>query len=221
MHETGDAILPAWDALASLVKWMRAIKAGNARALEAFLAPLELSPTYSEADRTLRQRFLTELTATARGAAETPLRFVFYHVHVMPAQKPPNHLRVPLNPLLSIPSQDDLVYTPRLTLLAPGSESKVAVPAGIWTYTWDKAQATRFVAKHYTGPAEAPFVLKFGRAYTRFAVRESIRQGLNDPATLTPERLNRYIETLRPTGAILHFSFAPDWTTVRQDSAPK
>lgn len=221
MHETGDAALPAWDALASLVKWMRAIKAGDARALEAFLAPMEISPTYSEADRSLQQRFLAELTSTARVPADTPLRFVLYHVHVMPPQKLPTHLRVPLNPMLSIPSQEDLVYTPRLKPLAPGSESKVAVPAGIWTYTWDKAQATRFVAKHYTGPAEAPFVLKFGRAYTRFAVRESIRQGLNDPAALTPERLSRYIETLRPTGAILHFTFAPDWTTVRQGSPPK
>jgi hypothetical protein len=29
MLETGDAVLPAWDALASLGKWIRAMKAGD------------------------------------------------------------------------------------------------------------------------------------------------------------------------------------------------
>jgi hypothetical protein len=219
--ETGDAVLPAWDALASLVQWMRTIKAGDERAFAAFLVPLEISPTYSDADRSLQQRLLAELTATARVPGDTPLRFVLYHVHVMSPQHGQKHLRASLNPLLSIPSQDDLVYASRLTFMAPGSESKIAVPAGIWTYTWDRTQATRFVAEHYTGPAAASFALKFGRAYTRFAMREYLRQGLNDSAALTPERLSRYIETLRSTGAILQFTFASDWATIHQSSPPK
>jgi hypothetical protein len=221
MHEAGDASLPAWDALASLIKWMRAIKDGNAEALDAFLAPLEINPTYNEADLALQQRLLTALTTSARKPADMPLRAVLYHVHLMPPREIQQSTSTPLNASLSLPSQEDLLYTPRLLTLAPESESKIAVPAGIWTYTWDQAQAIRFVSKYYDGPAEAPFALKYGHVYTRFATQEYLKQGLNDPAALTPERLRHYAETLRTTGAILHFAFATDWAAVQKGRTPK
>jgi hypothetical protein len=216
MHEASDASLPAWDALASLIAWMRVIKAGDVEALEAFLAPLEINPTFNEADRALKQRLLTALRASAGEPADAPLRVVLYHVHLMPPRQTQKRLRISLNPLLSIPSQEDLLYAPRLTTLAPESESKIAVPAGIWTYTWDQTQALRFVSEYYNGPAEAPFALKYRRVYMHFAAQESLRQGLNDPTAITPERLKHYIETLRSTGAILHFAFATDWPTAWQ-----
>ncbi|MFQ5904474.1 MAG: hypothetical protein ACE5JO_12380 [Candidatus Binatia bacterium] len=59
--------------------------------------------------------------------------------------------------------------------------------------------------------------MKFAHAYTRFAITEYHRQGLNNPAALAPERVARYILTLRPTGAILRFDFAPDWEAVRKN----
>jgi hypothetical protein len=221
LNEQGDAALLAWDALSSLTTWMRAIKTGDAHALEAFFAPLEINPTYSASDRNLKQQLLNELAATARLPAETPLRIVLYHVHLLPPQKIQHRLRIPLNPWLSIPSKEDLLHTPRLSLLAPGSESKIAVPAGIWTYAWDETQAAQFVAKHYKGPIETPFTLKFANLYMHVALTEYRKQGLNDPASLTPERLRHYIESLRPTGVVLQFVFASDWTTLQRPPPAK
>jgi hypothetical protein len=217
MQEASDASLPAWDALASLVEWMRAIKTGDTDALEAFLAPLEINPTFTESDLNLQQRLLKELTASIKTPTDTPLHVVLYHVHLMPPKEIQKHLRFSLNPMLSIPSQEDLFHAPRLATLAPKSESKIAVPAGIWTYTWDQSQAARFVSQYYDGPPEAPFALKFGSAYIRFATQEYLKKGLNNPSTITPERLKDYIETLRSTGAFLHFAFAKDWGTVQYD----
>ncbi len=219
LQEASDASLPAWDALATLIEWIRAIKAGDAKALEAFLSPLELNAVYTEADRALQERLLQALRDAATLPQNAPLRVVLYHVHLMPPPELKDQIRVPLNPLLSIPSQEDLLYAPHLLMLAPLAESKIAVPAGIWTYSWDPEQANRFVAKYYTGPVEAPFALKFGHVYTRFAVNEYVKQGLNDPAAMTPERLRHYVETLRSTGAILHFAFATDWAAIQQGRA--
>ena len=84
----------------------------------------------------------------------------------------------------------------------------------MWTYAWDEAQAHRFVADQYDGPEEVPWASKYAHVYTRFAITTYHQYGLNAPAKLTPARLDRYIETLRPTGARLHFAFAPDWATV-------
>jgi hypothetical protein len=221
LQEHGDAALLAWDALSLLTTWMRAIKAGDTNALEAFLAPLEINPTYKASERHLKRQLLAELTATAFLPSEAPLRIVLYHVHLLPPRKIRQRLRTPLNPWLSIPSKEDLLDTSRLSLLAPGSESKVAVPAGIWTYAWDEAQAAQFVAQHYKGPTETPLTLKFGSLYMHFATTEYRKQGLHDPAALTPERLHHYIETLRPTGVVLQFVFASDWATVQRPRRPK
>lgn len=219
MHESGSASLPAWDALASLVAWMRGIKAGATGALDAFLAPLEVGPTYSEADRALQQRLLTALQTTASMPDAAPLRMVLYHVHLLPPSKPQKRPRVTLNPWLSLPSQEDLFSAQHLTTLVPGSEAKIAVPAGIWTYTWDKAQATHFVAKHYKGRTDVPFASKFRHLYVRFAVTEYRKQGLHNPTALTPERMRDYVDALRSTGAVLHFAFAPDWGSLRPRDA--
>ncbi len=218
LQESSDASLPAWDALASLVEWMQAIKAGEPEALEAFLAPLEISTTYTRVDIALQKRLLYELKATASLPKEGSLRVILYHVHLM---SPSNFIAsrsTPLNPQLSIPSREDLLLAQRLNGLAPGSESKIAVPAGIWTYTWDQAQATRFVSETYDGPPEAPFPLKYEHVYMRYAMSEYLKQGLNKPSGLTPERLHEYTKTLRPTGAILSFTFSTDWTTIQQDA---
>lgn len=221
MHEAIDASLPAWDALASLLEWFRSIKAGDSKALEAFLAPLELNPTYTNADEILQQRLLSELTATARIPAQAPIRVVLYHVHLMPPPELQKYLKLPLNPLLSLPSQEDLLHAPRLASIAPKSESKIAVPAGIWTYTMDESQAVRFVTKHYDGPSEAPFDMKFGRVYNRFALEHYVKQRLHKPAALTPQRLDQYVKILRSTGAILNFVFAADWALLEKDAPPE
>jgi hypothetical protein len=221
LQEHGDAVLLAWDALSLLTAQMHAIKAGDTNVLEAFLTPLEINPAYNASERHLKRQLLAELTATASLPAEAPLRIVLYHVHVLLSPKTRERLRRPLNPWLSIPSKEDLLDTPRLSSLAPGSESKIAVPAGIWTYAWDEAQAAQFVAQHYQGPTETPFRLKFGSLYMHFATTEYLKQGLHDPAALTPERLHHYIETLRPTGVVLQFVFASDWATVQRPRLPK
>ncbi|GIX48416.1 MAG: hypothetical protein KatS3mg131_2627 [Candidatus Tectimicrobiota bacterium] len=174
LMESGDAALPAWDALASLLEWLHAIKGGDAAALEAFLAPLETNPTYSAAEESLKRQLLRTLMATAREPAATPLHVVLYHVHLQPRQQGPSVHPPPwLNALLSLPSHEDLLATSQLQALAPQSQAKIAVAAGIWTYTLDAAQAARFVAEHYRGPAEAPFAAKFAEVYTRLAARES------------------------------------------------
>lgn len=215
LYESPSAALPAWDAMVSLVEWMRAIKAGDAEALQAFLAPLEVSQTYSEADRHVQQRLLTELQEMAKSPDTTPLRAVLYHVHLLPARRQVKRTRAPLNPWLSLPSQEDLFSVLRLAALVPDSEAKIAVPAGIWTYTWNKEQAALFVAKYYKGRTDVPFASKFRNLYLHFALTEYRKQGLHKPAALTPERLRDYVDALRSTGATLHFVFAPDWSAIR------
>jgi hypothetical protein len=217
MRESSSAAQPAWDVLTSLLAWMRAIKAGDTGALEAFLAPLEVSRTYTQADRTLQQRLLTALQATATLPQDAPLRPVLYHVHLPPLRKQQKRPRGPLNPWLSLPSQEDLFSAMRLATLVPDSAAKIAVPAGIWTYTWDKDQATNFVAKYYKGKTDVPFASKFRELYLNFAMTESRKQGLHKPAAMTPERIRDYVEALRSTGAVLHFVFAPDWTSILQE----
>jgi hypothetical protein len=221
LQERSHTSLPAWDALTSLVAWVRAIKAGDAGALGAFLAPLEVGPTYTKTDSVLKQRLLAELQTTAAMPDEAPLRIVLYHVHLLPPRKHQKNPRVALNPWLSLPSQEDLSSAVHLAMLIPESEAKVAVPAGIWTYTWDKNQAVQFVAKYYKGPTDVPFASKFRHLYLNFALTEYRKQGLHNPATLTPERVRDYVEALRSTGAMLHFAFATDWTTLLQQVAPQ
>jgi hypothetical protein len=219
MRESKSAAQPAWDALTSLLAWMRAIKAGDSAALEAFLAPLEVSRTYTQTDRTLQQRLLAELQATAAAPQDTPLRPVLYHVHLPPLRKQQKRSHPPLNPWLSLPSQEDLFSAMRLATLVPDSAAKIAVPAGIWTYTWDKDQATNFVTKYYKGKTDVPFASKFRELYLNFAITESRKQGLHKPAAITPERMRDYVEALRSTGAVLHFVFAPDWTSILREGS--
>lgn len=221
MRESNSTAQPAWDALASLAVWMRAIKAGDTGALEAFLAPLEVSRTYTQADQTLQQRLLAELQATAVVPQDTPLRLVLYHVHLPPLRKQQKRPRVSLNPWLSLPSQEDLFSAMRLATLAPDSEAKIAVPAGIWTYTWDKDRATNFVAKYYKGRTDVPFASKFRELYLNYAITESRKQGLHRPAAITPERMRDYVEALRSTGAVLHFVFAHDWEAILREGSPE
>lgn len=221
MHEAIDASLPAWDALASLIQWLRSIKAGNHEALEAFLAPLEINTTFTAADVALRQQLLEQLRATTGMPHDMPLHVVLYHVHLMPPAALQGRSQIPLSPMISLPSHEDLLLSPRLTTLAAHSESKVAVPAGVWTYAMDEAQAAQFAATHDDGPVNDPFTAKFSRAYRRFVQREYVKQGLSDPATLSPQRIDQYIQALRPTGAILHFAFAADWDRVRSAAPPE
>ncbi|TAJ81253.1 hypothetical protein EPO44_17970, partial [bacterium] len=60
-RETNDTSLPAWNVIADLVERMRAIKEGNASALQAFLAPIAASSAPTEEDRALKQRLLRSL----------------------------------------------------------------------------------------------------------------------------------------------------------------
>jgi hypothetical protein len=220
LQESGSTALPAWDAIASLVTWMRAIKAGDSGALETFLAPLEVGPTYSQRDRVVQQQLLAELQTTAKMSDASTLRIILYHVHLLPTRQQQKAARMPLNPWLSLPSQEDLSSALHLAMLLPDSEAKIAVPAGIWTYTWDKEQATHFVSKHYKGRTDASFAAKFRHLYLRYALTEYRRQGLYNPAALTPERMRDYVVSLRATGAVLHFAFAPDWTTLLRGATP-
>ena len=218
-QEANDTSLPAWEVIATLVEQMRAIKAGERSALQQFLAPFETASANSREDWMLKLRLLQTLRESAAVPAHDPLRAVLYHVHLRPTREIEECSVMPINHALSIPSHTDLLYAPNLVALTPGSEGKIAVPAGIWTYEWDKAQAVRFVANQYDGPAKAPFALKFAHVYTRFAITEYHRHELNDPASVTPERVNRYVATLRSTGAILRFDFAQDWVAVRETLA--
>ena len=221
MHEASDASLPAWDALAALIQWLRSIKQGDHSALEAFLAPLEINATYTSADIALRQQLLAHLRATTSIPHETPLRVVLYHVHLMPPRELQDQLHLALNPALSMPSHEDLLLSPQLTTMADKSESKIAVPAGIWTYAMDQAQASLFAAIYDDGPASDPFTVKFSRAYRRFVQHEYRKQGLDDPSAISPQRVEQYIQALRRTGAILHFAFAADWSPVQPISPLK
>lgn len=214
--EANDTALPAWEVIATLIERMRAIKAGSRSALQQFLAPIEATPPQTAEDRAFKQRLLETLRESAALPANAPLRAVLYHVHLRPTREIEERSVMPINHVLSIPSHTDLMYASRLAALTPGAESKLAVPAGIWTYEWDETQAARFVANQYDGPSEAPFALKFAHIYTRFAITEYHRRGFNDPAMLTPDRVDAYIATLLPTGAILRFVFATDWTEVRE-----
>lgn len=215
-REANDTSLPAWEVIATLVEQMRAIKAGERSALQQFLAPFETAPANSREDRSLKLRLLETLRESAAVPARAPVRAVLYHVHLKPTREIEEQSLMPINHALSIPSHTDLLYAPKLAALTPGAESKIAVPAGIWAYELDETQAARFVANQYDGSEEAPFALKFGHVYTRFAITEYQRQGLNDPAKVTPERVSGYIATLRSTGAILHFAFADDWIAARE-----
>ena len=210
-----SVVEPGGSTSATLVEQMQAIKAGERGALQQFLAPLETTPAKTGEDRMLKLRLLQTLRKSAAVPAHAPLRAVLYHVHLKPTREIEEQSVMLINHALSIPSHTDLLYAPNLAVLTPGAESKIVVPAGIWTYEWDEAQALRFVASQYDGPAEVPFARKFAHVYTRFAITEYHRHELNDPATVTPERVTRYIATLRSTGAILHFAFAQDWVAVR------
>lgn len=214
--EANDTSLPDWGVIATLVDRMRAIKAGVPSALQQFLAPIEATPAPTAEDQALKELLLKRLQDSAALPPNVPLRAVLYHVHLRPTQEIEERSLMPINHILSIPSHTDLVYAPRLAALTPGAESKLAVPAGIWTYDWDDSRAARFVAGEYDGPPGAPFALKFAHLYTRFAITEYHRRGFNDPAMLTRERVDAYAAGLLPTGAILRFVFAIDWTEARE-----
>jgi len=218
-RETNDTSLPAWDVIAGLVERMRAIKEGNASALQAFLAPIEASSAPTEEDRTLKQRLLEGLRQSATAPLGSSLRAVLYHVHLKPTREIEERSLMPINHYLSIPSHTDLLYAPRLKTLIPGAESKIAVAAGIWTYGLDEAQAARFVSERYDRPENVSFPLKFGYVYTRLAITEYHRQGLNDPANVTSEKVAEFITTLKPSGTLLRFDFASDWETFRKSLA--
>ncbi len=218
-REANDTSLPAWETIATVVEQMRAIKAGERGALQQFLTPLATTSAQTGEDRALKLHLLETLRESATGPAHAPLRAVLYHVHLKPTREIAEQSVMPINHALSIPSHTDLFYVPNLAALTPGAESKIAVPAGIWTYDWNKARAVRFVANQYDGPGKAPFALKFAHVYTRFAITEYHRHELNDPVTVTPERVGQYVATLRSTGAILRFDFAQDWVAVQETLA--
>jgi hypothetical protein len=190
---------------------MQAIKGGNSTILRSFFAPIENAPADTEEDRKLKQRLLQALRESATASPGSALRAVLYHVHLKPTREIEERSLMPINHFLSIPSHTDLLHAPRLVALLPRSESKIAVAAGIWTYDWDAAQGTRFVDERYDGPENIPFPGKFGYTFTRLAIPEYHRQGLNDPVNVTAEKVNAFIVTLKPSGAVLRFDFAPDW----------
>jgi len=218
-RETNDTSLPAWETIAKLADQMRAIKAGDASALQAFLAPIEGAAVTTEEDRVLKLRLLEGLRRSVTLPTGSPLRAVLYHVHLKPTREIEEQSLMPINHYLSIPSHMDLLYAPRLGYLIPGAESKIAVAAGIWTYGLDEAQAARFVKERYDKPENVSFLLKFGYLYTRLAITEYHRRGLNDPANVTSEKVAGFITTLKPSGALLRFDFAPDWETFRKSLA--
>lgn len=216
-RETNDTSLPAWNVIADLVERMRAIRSGDASALKAFLASIENAPVSSEDDRALKQRLLEGFGQGATSQFGSALHAALYHVHLKPTREIEEKSLMPINHYLSIPSHMDLLYAPRLSALIPGAESKIAVAAGIWTYGWDKAQGARFVAERYDRPENVSFPLKFGYLYTRLAITEYHRQGLNDPADVTLQKVAEFIATLKPSGALLSFDFAPDWEAFRKN----
>lgn len=218
-REANDTSLPAWEVIKELTERMEEIKKGDSSALQAFLAPIEAAPAPTEDDRALKQHLLERLRQSAAVSQGSMLRAVLYHVHLKPTREIEEKSLMPIDHMLSIPSHTDLLYAPQLRALIPGSESKIAVAAGIWTYDWDAAQGTRFVDEKYDGPANIPFPGKFGYTYTRFAITEYHRHGLNDPSAVTPAQVTRYIVTLKPAGALLRFEFASDWEAFKKSLA--
>lgn len=220
IREANDTSLPAWEVITTLADRMRAIKAGDRSALESFLSPIETTPASSEEERALKQNLLKSLRQSAMEPRAARLQAGLYHVHLKPTREIEERSLMPINHMLSIPSHTDLLHAPRLTALLPGSESKIAVAAGIWTYNWDEKQGRGFVAERYDGPKNVPFPGEFGYVYSRFAITEYHRQGLNDPSNVIPEKVNPFIATLKPTGALLRFDFAPDWEAFRKGLSP-
>ncbi|MBI3061371.1 MAG: hypothetical protein HYY83_05270 [Deltaproteobacteria bacterium] len=218
-RETNDTSLPAWEAITTLAERMGAIKAGDKAALASFLAPLQATRASTEEERALKDKLLKSLRESAAEPGGAPLRAGLYHVHLKPTREIEERSHMPINHMLSIPSHTDLLHAPRLTTLLPGSESKIAVAAGIWTYNWEEKQGRGFVAERYDGPKNIPFPGEFGYVYSRFAITEYHRHGLNDPANVTPEKVAAFIATLKPTGALLRFDFAADWEAFRNSVA--
>lgn len=218
-RETNDTSLPAWETITTLADRMGAIKAGDKAMLESFLAPIQATPASTEEERALKDKLLKSLRESAAEPGGAPLRAGLYHVHLKPTREIEERSHMPINHMLSIPSHTDLLHAPRLTTLLPGSESKIAVAAGIWTYNWEEKQGRGFVAERYDGPKNIPFPGEFGYVYSRFAITEYHHHGLNDPANVTPEKVSVFITTLKPTGALLRFDFAADWETFRKSMA--
>src|SRR3989338_3847735 len=210
-RETNDTSLPAWEAITTLAERMGAIKAGNKAALASFLAPIQATPASTGEERALKEKLLKSLRESATEPKGAPLRAGLYHVHLKPTREIEERSIMPINHMLSIPSHTDLLHAPRLASLLPGSESKIAVAAGMWTYNWEEKQGRGFVAERYDGPKNIPFPGEFGYVYSRFAITEYHRHGLNDAANVTPEKVGAFIATLRHTGALLRFDFAADW----------
>ena len=210
-RETNDTSLPAWEAITTLAERMGAIKAGNKAALASFLAPIQATPASTGEERALKEKLLKSLRESATEPKGAPLRAGLYHVHLKPTREIEERSIMPINHMLSIPSHTDLLHAPRLAALLPGSESKIAVAAGMWTYHWEEKQGRGFVAERYDGPKNIPFPGEFGYVYSRFAITEYHRHGLNDAANVTPEKVGAFIATLKPTGALLRFDFALDW----------
>ena len=215
-RETNDTSLPAWEAITTLAERMGAIKAGDKAALASFLAPIQATPASSAEEQALKEKLLNSLRESAAEPKGAPLRAGLYHVHLKPTREIEERSIMPINHMLSIPSHTDLLHAPRLTTLLPGSESKIAAAAGIWTYNWDEKQGRGFVAERYDGPKNIPFPGEFGYVYSRFAITEYHRHGLNDPANVTPEKVAAFITTLKPTGALLRFDFASDWEAFKK-----
>ncbi|MBI2349683.1 MAG: hypothetical protein HYV05_13645 [Deltaproteobacteria bacterium] len=218
-RETNDTSLPAWEAITTLAERMGAIKAGDKAALASFLAPIQATRASTEEERALKDKLLKSLRESAAEPGGAPLRAGLYHVHLKPTREIEERSHMPINHMLSIPSHTDLLHAPRLTTLLPGSESKIAVAAGIWTYNWEEKQGRGFVAERYDGPKNIPFPGEFGYVYSRFAITEYQRHGLNDSANVTPEKVAAFIATLKPTGALLRFDFAADWEAFRNSVA--
>lgn len=214
-REANDTSLPATTLIRDLIEQARAIKGGDPEALRWFLAPIEAAQPATEADRVLKARLLAALRSSPGKPGGAPVRPVLYHVHLRPTREIEERAQMPINHLLSIPSHSDLLYVPTLLAMDPAAELRIAVPAGIWSYGWDLERAERFVAAHYDGPAGVAFPLRYAHAYTRFAITEYHRQGLNDPDGITPEAVARYLATLAPTGAALEFRFAEDWAAIK------
>lgn len=218
-RETNDTSLPAWEVITTLAERMRAIKAGDPSVLEGLLSPIEATPASTEEERALKQNLLKSLRQSATEPTAGALRAILYHVHLKPTREIEERSIMPINHMLSIPSHTDLLHAPRLAELLPGSESKIAVAAGIWTYNWDEKQGRSFVTERYDGPKNVPFPGEFGYVYSRFAITEYHRQGLNDPANVTPQKVAEFIATLKPSGAVLRLDFASDWETFKKSLA--
>jgi hypothetical protein len=218
-REANDASLPALELLPDLIEQMQRIKAGDDAALGAFLAPLERTPASTPEEGALKARLLGVLRNSATQPVGRPIQFTVYHVHLKPTREIEKRSVMPINHLVSLPSHTDLLYAQQIDAMAAElgakAEHRIAVPAGIWRYRWDAEAARRFVQTHYDGPSEVADALKYAHAYTKFAISEYHRLGLNEAAGMNPDRVRAYQELLRQTGAVLHFAFAPDWSAYR------